>query len=73
VAAGTLPRSSSRSLEAALDQAGRALSRDRAPAAIKALTKFVEQVSALERKGRLSATNASALRERAQRVIEDLK
>jgi hypothetical protein len=73
VAAGTLPRSSSRSLEAALDQAGRALSRDRAPAAIKALTKFMEQVNALKRKGRLGATNASALRERAQRVIEDLK
>jgi hypothetical protein len=73
VAAGTLPRSSSRSLEAAVDQAGRALSRDRAPAAIKALTKFVDRVTALERKGRLSATNASALRERAQRVIEDLK
>jgi hypothetical protein len=33
----------------------------------------VDQVNALERKRRLSATNASALRERAQRVIEDLK
>ena len=71
VAARTLRRSSSRPLEAALDQAGRSLARDRAPAAIKALTKFVDQVNALERKRRLSATNASALRERAQRVMQN--
>jgi hypothetical protein len=71
VAAGTLRRSSSRSLEAALDRAGRALARNRAPATIKALTKFVDQVNALERQRGLSATNASALRERAQRVMED--
>jgi hypothetical protein len=70
VAAGTLRRSSSRSLEASLDQAGRALAADRTPATIRALTKFIEQVNALERKGGLSATNASALRERAQRVME---
>jgi hypothetical protein len=48
-----------------------ALARNRAPATSKALTKFVDQVNALERKRRLSATNASALRERAQRVMED--
>lgn len=70
VAAGMLRRSWSRSLEATLDQAGRALARDHVPATIKALTTFVDQVNALERKGRLSATNASALRERAQWVIE---
>ena len=73
VAAGTLRLSASRALEASLDRAGRALARDDAPATIGALTKFVDQVNALERKRRLSATNASALRERAQRVMEDPK
>jgi hypothetical protein len=33
----------------------------------------VDQVNALERKRRLSATNASALRGRAQRVMQNPK
>ena len=69
VAAGTFRHSSSRSLVAALDQAGRALAAGRAPAAVEALTKFVKRVNGLERRGELSVTNASALRDRAQSVM----
>lgn len=72
VAAGTLRHSSSRSLEAALDQAGRALAAGRGPAVLKALTKFVKRVNALERKEELSAADALALRDCAQSVMEGL-